>query len=451
MMRDFLKRTDRGVLVLGIIFLIAFPVLFKPWIHGADTIGYYSWLHSLVIDSNLQTSDEFEHYGMGWLNSYADTGLRDNPGAVGSAVLWTPWFLAAHGFTLLGRALGLPWIADGYGQQYILAVSLGSTVYAFAALLIAYRLTRDFFVSPAAVLAVAAVWLSSPLVFYMYSHPLMTHTNDAFAYALFLFTWHRTREHRNAAQYGLLGLTAALCALVRNQNAVLVLFPLLEIVFSTARAGRRGEGWKQAASEGLLKGGFFSVAWWLAFLPQLLVWHAVFGTWLTGNPYAHSGGGTFDFFRPHILGVLFSTNHGLFVWTPLMLPAVLGWFPLWRRDRRLTSLLVINFALQLYVIGSWSSWNGSAAFGQRFFTNMVPAFALGLAALLNMLNQRVRFRWLAAACALFVVWNGLLIVRYVVGDVPHLGPVPLYELIVGQFTVIPRHLSRIVRILITRE
>ncbi|MEE9617790.1 MAG: glycosyltransferase family 39 protein [Anaerolineae bacterium] len=243
-----LKQADHGMVVLVIIFLVAFPVLFKPWIHGADTIGYYSWLRSLVIDGDLQTADEFEHFGMGWLNTYADTGLRDNPGAVGSAVLWSPWFLAAHGLTLLGRALGLPWAADGYGQQHILAISLGSAVYAFVALLLAYRLARNFFALPMAALAVAAVCLASPLVFYMYSHPLMSHANDTFAYALFLLTWHRTRKQRSVAQYGLLGLTAALCALVRNQNAVLVVFPLLEIAFHFAalrdrlveRLGRRG-------------------------------------------------------------------------------------------------------------------------------------------------------------------------------------------------------------------
>lgn len=443
-------KIDRGVLSLGLIFLAAFPVLFKPWVHGADTIGYYSWLRSLVIDGDLQTADEFEHYGMGWLNSYAETGLRDNPGAVGSAVLWSPWFLVAHEITLLGRALGQPWAADGYGQQYILAVSLGSALYALVGIGLAYRLARDFFTLPVATLAVAAVWLSSPLVFYMYSHPLMSHANDAFAYALFLFTWHRTRSERSAAQYGLLGLAAGLCALVRNQNAVLVVFPLLEIARKTVQAGRR-VGWGYATANGLLEASCFSVAWGFAFLPQLLVWRTVFGTWLPGNPYASSGGGSFDLLRPHLLGVLFSTDHGLFVWTPLMLPAVLGWIPLWRKDRGLTSLLTFNFVLQLYVIASWSSWNGAAAFGQRFFTNMVPAFALGLAALLALLQRRIPLGWLIAICAFFVVWNGLLIMRYALEDIPRMGPVPLDDLVSGQFTVIPRYLNRIIQILLRRE
>ena len=316
-------------------------------------------------------------------------------------------------------------------------------------LVLTYRLAKGIFGTRTSALAVTAVWLSSPLVFYMYGHPVMSHANDAFVYALFLFIWHRTRGRSDARRYGLLGLVAGLSALVRNQNAVLVLFPLLEVAHDTIRRGRRGS-WRRAVLEGLLKGAAFSITWWLAFLPQLLAWRTVFGAWLPGNPYATSGGGTFNFLQPRILGVLLSTNRGLFVWTPLILPAAVGWLPLWRRDRRLSSLLTLNFALQLYVVASWSAWSGSAAFGQRFFANMVPAFALGFAALLTSLQRRVSFRWLVAACGVFIVWNGLLLIRYVLEDIPRIGPVPLGELIVGQFTVIPRRLGRIIQALVTR-
>jgi hypothetical protein len=50
----------------------------------------------------------------------------------------------------------------------------------------------------------------------------------------------------------------------------------------------------------------------------------------------------------------------------------------------------------------------------------------------------------------FVVWNGLLIVRYALGDVPRMGPVPLKDLIVGQFTVIPTRLKELLHMLINR-
>jgi hypothetical protein len=131
--------------------------------------------------------------------------------------------------------------------------------------------------------------------------------------------------------------------------------------------------------------------------------------------------------------------------------SVLGWFPLWQKDRRLTILLALTFTLQLYVVASWGDWSGSAAFGQRFFTNMSPAFVLGLAALLSTLQRRIPIIWLTASCVLFMIWNGLLIVRYALGDISRGGSVPLGNLVIGQFTIVPRQLGRILEILLRRQ
>jgi len=440
----------RATLVLAAIFVVALPVLFKPWIHGFDTVGYYSWLHSAVIDGDLEVGDEFAHYGYADERAKTVTDLTYNEYAVGSAVLWSPFFLAAHGLSHLARALGASVATDGYAPQYVWAISLGSALYGFAAVLLSYRLCRALFGASVGAFATAAVWLSSSLVFYMYSHPAMSHANDAFAYALFLFTWYKTRGQRSWRAAALRGAAAGLCALVRQVNAALVLFPLGEIAFRglvTWRRTRRASAGMRALP-GILS---FSAAWWLVYLPQVLVWHTVFGRWIVPNPYAGGAGVGFDWLRPHLAGVLFSTNRGLFCWTPLMLLAVLGWGLLWRRDSRLTALLLVNLVLVLYLVASWGCWSGVASYGQRFFTNMVPAFSLGLAALLTRLRRRVSLGWLATGCALFVVWNGLLMARYALGDVPHAGSVPLADLIVGQFTGLPRHLKRIVEILLTRS
>jgi hypothetical protein len=442
-------RIGKGVGVLALIFLLAFPLLFKPWIHGFDTVAYYSWLRSAVIDGNLNVGDEFVHYGYGAERGATVTGHTYSEWAVGSAVLWSPFFLAAHGISHLARALGFLVATDGYAALYVWAISLGSALYAFAAILLTHYLCRELFSLPVSTLATAAVWLSSPLVFYMYSHPAMSHANDAFAYALFVFTWYRTRHQQ--AWYGaaLRGAAAGLCALVRQPNAVLVFFVLAEFAIDGIRSWR-STGRGVEARRSILNVVIFSLFWWFAYSPQVVVWRVVFGRWIQVNPYAGGAGVGFDWLRPHILDVLFSTDRGLFMWTPLMLAAVLGWLPLWWKDRRLAALLALNFTLQLYVVASWGDWSGSAAFGQRFFTNMVPAFALGLTALLATLRRDIRLRWLAAGCAFFVVWNGLLIARYVLEDVSRSGPIPLGELIIGQFTVLPRYLDRIIRILLTR-
>lgn len=445
-----LKKADRGMVILLIVFLAAFPLLFKPWIHGFDTVAYYSWLRTTVMDGNLDVGDEFTHYGYGAERGMTITGYTYNEWAVGSAVLWSPFFLIAHGFSLLAPALGLPVVADGYGAQYIWAVSISSAVYAFIGILLTYHLGRALFSPNICTLATLAIWLASPLVFYMYSHPLMSHANDAFAYALYLYTWHRTRQFPEWRKAVLRGATAGLCALVRQINAVLVFFALAEIIVDGIRAW---QSYRHASEfrRAIRNAAVFSLTWWIVYMPQVIVWRVVLGHWIELNPYAAGAGAGFDWLHPHFLDVLFSTDRGLFTWSPLLLLATVGWAYLWRQERRLASLVVTNFVLQLSVIAAWSSWSAAAAFGQRFFTNVVPAFALGLAALLTSIQRRIQFRWLVVGCALFVLWNGLLMVRYVLGDVPRMGPVPLEDLLLGQFTVVPRYFNRIIEILLKRS
>jgi hypothetical protein len=439
----FDKGIDKGIVGLTIIFLIAFGVLFKPWIHGFDTVAYFSWLHTVVIDGNLNVGDEFTHYGYGAERGVTPTGYTYSEWAVGTAVLWLPFYLFMHGLTYGGRSVGFDVGVSGYETHYIWAISLASALYAFIGILITYRLCREFFTWFISLLAVIMVWLSSSLVFYMYSHPLMSHANDTFAYALFIYVWYKTQRQQNWSGAILRGAAAGLCALVRQMNAVFVLVILLEYIIEVLSN-------RQQIKSGLLKIMACSIAWWLVYSPQLIVWRIVFGSWLVLNPYASGVGVHFDWLHPHILEVLFSTNRGLFLWTPLMLPATIGWIYLWRSHYRLTLLLVACFLLQLYVVASWGVWGGAAAFGQRFFTNMAPAFMLGLAALLTQLRRWVALKWLIIIGVFCVIWNSLLIIRYILEDVPRGGDVPLIYLIVGQFTAIPRYFWRIIQILITR-
>lgn len=439
----------RGALVLGLLWILGFPLLFKPWIHGFDTVAYYSWLRSAVIDGDLNVGDEFVHYGYGTERGLTVTGYTYNEWAVGSAVLWSPFFLAAHGGMLVAQALGAPVVPDGYAAPYIWAISLGSALYAGLALLWTYRLCAELFSPRTGLLATVTLWLASPLVFYMYSHPAMSHANDAFAFALLLFVWQRTRQRQTWSAPVWRGLAAGLCALVRQQNAVWVLVLLGELAVEAVQA------WRTDRSSAVIKtavgqAALFSLAWWVAYFPQLVVWKVVFGRWIVLNPYAGGAGIGFDWLHPHLLKVLFSTNRGLFVWSPVLLPALLGWGLLGKSERRLGWVLAASFGVQLYMVSAWGAWSGAAAFGQRFFTNLVPAFTVGAAALLDRLQRRVPFSWLVGLCGLAVGWNGLLLVRYALEDVPRMGSVPWGQLIGGQFTALPRLLGRVWKILLYR-
>lgn len=417
----------RNRLVLVILFVLAAVGLFKPWVHGADGMGYYSWLRSVVVDGDLDTANEYEYFGYDWIAGTTKTGHKDNPWAIGSAILWSPYFLIVHAI-LRG---------DGYGPAYFTAVCVASMIYAFAGLILLYCLAQRLFDPDSALLATVVVWFGSSLLFYMYLHPSMAHANDAFVNALFVYTWYRTRPKRTLWGWLILGLTVGLAALVRTQNLLLAVVPAVEILL----AFRKGHRYLPSQ---IRKGLVFTLGLLVAFFPQMYVWRQVYGSWIVLNPYWTSTGNTFNFTSPNFLNVLFSSHHGLFTWTPVLLPGIVGLLPLARRDRGLAILLAVGFVLQVYIIGGWSVWAGGAAFGQRFLVNNTPSYLLGMAALIDLLRKNISLRILWAIGIVLVLWNIGLIAQYVTGIIPREAPVSLATIAVNQFRlpiVIVSHLG----------
>jgi len=116
---------------------------------------------------------------------------------------------------------------------------------------------------------------------------------------------------------------------------------------------------------------------------------------------------------PHALQVLFSPEHGFFIWTPLALIAIAGICFLQRKSVAICLLLMV--ALQVYVGGSVESWTVAGAFGQRRFIALTTALILGYAALEARLRSAAARRALAAIAILFVYWNLALTAEFAVG------------------------------------
>ena len=234
-----------------------------------------------------------------------------------------------------------------------------------------------------------------------------------------------------------LGLVGGAAVWVRTQNVILVVVVVLEagydLVLSIQYRLWRSSIRQICARVAWLLGGFLCL-----FVPQLLFWRTVYGSWLV-NTYQATGGGTFDWRARHVLQVLVSTDRGMFVWAPVMLVCLIGVGRLFRADRRLTLMLGTIAIFQLYVIGSWSHWEGGAAFGPRFWIAQIPFFTLSLAALVGYLDRRFDRLHLRVVLVLvgglFIVWNLLLMLQYVTGMVASTGQVELTRMIENQIVV----------------
>jgi len=149
---------------------------------------------------------------------------------------------------------------------------------------------------------------------------------------------------------------------------------------------------------------------------------------------------------PAFLAVLFSSNHGLLSWTPILLFAIAGLILFrWREPRAGAPFLAAMLAFYLF-IACYPDWAGISSFGNRFFVSLTALFILGLAVFLNRAAQlfrssRAALAAVSAFLALFVFWNVGLMFQWGSHLIPARGPVPFSEVIHNQFFVVPRQLA----------
>jgi hypothetical protein len=373
---------DGPRLVLVLLALWMFPSVYARL--GGDGFQYYALLRSPVVDHDLDFANDFA--GLGARPVISVQGEVTSRAPIGLALLWLPPFLLVHAATA-AAALVSSAKADGFGPAYQAAVTGATYVYGVLALVLLESLLRPRFGRTVALLTVLALWLATPMHFYMVANPFMSHAGSAFAATLFVATWLRARETGRCREWVLAGLAGGLMGLVRVQDAVLLALPLVDLAFRRSFALRAAAAFVAGpAALGLL---------------QALVWARLYGFGFAGivmqqNLVGRSG--------LHLLELMFSARHGLFTWTPLFLFAALGWLLWLARDARLGALILAGFALAALVNGAMLDWWGGDAYGQRRLLGLFPFFGLGLGATLHFLRRKPLVP-VAAILTSLTLWN----------------------------------------------
>jgi len=420
--------------------LLALP-LFTPRLYGADEVKYLSHLRSVYFDGDLDYGNDYQLFidadpvTFDWLHNLTEhptsTGRYLNDAPIGTAVLWSPFYVTADLVVVVARSLGSDVRRDGVSQPYVWAIALGSLTWGLLGLVLIYRCCRLYFDRWSAQLAVLAVWFASALVFYLYITPPMAHANSVFAVALFTWLWLRGRERdRTAGEWLLLGASAGLMVLVRELNWLMTIPMLVDEGLRLLAAARRAElrRWTEKLPGYLLCGAALG----LVVAPQFFVYQALHGSF-SPSPFV-----TEKFSYPQfVLPVLFSGFHGLYSWTPITLLGTIGLWFLGRRQPVVATGMALAFVAQVLVVGSYATWWGGASFGARRFLNCTPIFAMGLAALFAWAPVGRR-RLASIAVAVLIVWNFGLALQYGTGMIPRDEAVAMRTIVVNQFTEVPR-------------
>jgi hypothetical protein len=370
---------------------------------GSDGIRYYAITRSMVLDRDFDYRNDYT-----LLNEpihLARTGLAENASGIGTGILWLPFFLIAHVISLVLNALGGSVPTNGIGYLYEASVCLGTIAYATVGFVLAFKFACRVLVwpIPGARLGVLGMLWATPAVYYLIAEPSMSHGISVFAMALFFFWWHPLGREDTVWRWVRLGFAAGLVTLVRPQDGVIALVPVGELALRVARG-------EKSVTRGLRDLAVFTSVAACCESPQLVMWLAIYGTAVT----VPQGSSWFNWFDLHIFETLFSTRHGLLSWHPIFLFALLGFVPLFRRERATAIAISFVFLAELYVNSAATRWWQDDAFGGRRFVSLVPLLAVPLAVLV----ERAKSRWAPAALMLaLTAWNGLAMLQYRLGFV----------------------------------
>jgi len=354
---DFINSGPRVFFLLAVIYVFGFfshAVCLKKTVYG-DGIFYYSWLHSVTVDRDIDFSDEYQQFRVE--QPRTKNGTYGNKYSIGPAVLWFSNYLLVHRIVR----------GNGYELPYQLTVGLTSVFYALIGLLLLYRLLVYRFSRTVAGLATLAMAGATNLLFYGSVDPVNSHALSFFAVSLFLLLLFQEKQNWIA-----LGVCLGLIAIIRPQDAIvgILILPFLNTHTITKSFAR--------FALGLIP---------LLFL-QFFLWRLLYGGWIV-SPYltGHEG---FAFLQPHVIAVLFDFRFGLITYTPVLLMAAAGFIFKWNYQTKIKTAIIASVVGQIYHISVWSTWSQGATYGVRMFVGMLPLLSIPLAVCLLRLHNLLK-------------------------------------------------------------
>ncbi|NLX27741.1 MAG: hypothetical protein GXY59_02090 [Bacteroidales bacterium] len=376
-----------GLLAFGAYNYFKHPSLEKLVV-GSDMEGYYQYLPWFF----LHDWQDFKQ--LPWAKPYGE-GTTLSVFTCGTALLQAPFFLVAHGLTLVADEK-----ANGYGRFYFFSVFLAGLFYATLGMVFLGRGLRRWFDDKTSLMTVLLIFYGTNLFYYTIMMPGMSHVYSFAMVAALIPAIPRFYEKPGVGSALGVALPLSVAILIRPTTAIIALFVLLFEVTSRDQLHVRARFLLRNYRLLLMMGGVAVLMW----LPQMVYWHFVTGKWIVWS-YQSEG---FPFWKnPRLLTVLFGKRGGWFTYTPLMLAATGTLFYMaWRRILTAPAVLV-TMLLILYAVSSWWAPTFSASAGYRALIEFLPLMAIPLAFLVSHIRNLSHGAWKTS-----LLWIAVLLVLY---------------------------------------
>jgi hypothetical protein len=361
-----------------------------------DVKAYYSYLPAAFIyndltlkflDDNPQIFDEM------WPVTLPN-GNKMIVTSYGMSLLYSPFFILAHGYALLDNNFE----ADGYSLPYSLALTFSAAFYLLLGLFFLRKLLKRYFKEWIVALVLLAVAAGTNLAYYATYEAAMTHCYNFALITVFtwlVIKWYESPSRKKAIAVGAL---FGLIALVRPTNILVFFILLLWDIKTWNDFTARLWFYIKRFDFVLIMLLFFFLVW----TPQFFYWKAITGHWIF---YSYSTkDASFFWGNPQIFDILFSYKKGWFVYTPIMFIAFLGIFLLRKRMKEAFWPILIFTILNIYVQSSWWSWWFGGAFGLRAFIDSYGIMAIPLAMVLDAASQKKFLKYAAPSVLIVLIW-----------------------------------------------
>lgn len=358
-----------------------------------DAFGYYMYNPSIFIYgdvSELKWVPEIDStYELSGGEFYQATKLENgnyvNKYLGGVAIMQMPFFLGGHFYASLSD-----YSADGFSAPYQWAIAISALFYCLLGLLILRNVLIRYFDDWVVAITLLFVALGTNLIQYVAIDGAQSHIYIFPLYAFMLWLtikWHESPHWKWAA---LIGATIGLATICRPTELIMLFIPLL---WNTHTKEEKKKKWQLVRDN---RKHFFVVLVFglVGILPQLIYWK------FTAGDFIYNVGSKWFFFNPWFR-VLFGIDNGFFIYTPITILFIVGFFFLKKYPFQ-RSVLVFCL-LNIWIIMAWSDWRYGATFSTRAMVQSYPVFALALAAFIQWSWNRNWAKYTALAFGIYMM------------------------------------------------
>ncbi len=412
--RSFLKSTS-GLATIVFFFTILF--LHLIWGNSSplawDVMGYHVYFVQAVIhgDQTISSLEFYEHIQQTYQNTETLYQFIQTPDgnfiskySSGWAVLNAPFLIVGHwisGWT--GQA------QDGFSRPYQIAATTGSLFYTLLGLIYMRKVLLQLFSERLTIVLMAVLVFATNYLHMNYGSTSMSHILIFPFYAILINATLKFHSAPSIKYSLIIGWSLGIMMLIRPTEIIAAAIPLLFGVTSIKAFILR------------IKQVFTTKHYYIAIIVtglvysvQLLFWKSTTGEFLFYT-YLNPGEGL-DLATPYLKEFLLSYRKGWFVYTPVMLLALVGLIRIWKKFPQLALGVVLFFVLNIYLLSSWTTWWYAASFSQRALVQSYPIALLLIGAAIQDLNKPFRYTMcgiitLCACLNLFQTWqyqNGII-------------------------------------------